>query len=140
MIHIGKAAQFTLDLAELKNSCPACGYFTLMGRANYDICPICFWEDEGYDEKELHKESEANTHTLAEHRTLVNEYITKLLNGTYAEGDIKKDVKKQLKSVDSVMHKFSEKRRRELITEQGKLIALFTYNKIFGLEGLLQEK
>ncbi len=27
--------------------CPCCDYFTLSERANYDICPICFWEDDG---------------------------------------------------------------------------------------------
>jgi len=26
--------------------CPCCGYFTLHGRGEYDICPVCFWEDD----------------------------------------------------------------------------------------------
>ena len=29
-------------------SCPCCGYLTLDHEANgsYDICPVCFWEDD----------------------------------------------------------------------------------------------
>ena len=29
---------------------PCCGHYTLDGRAGYDICPVCFWEDDGQDE------------------------------------------------------------------------------------------
>jgi hypothetical protein len=27
--------------------CPCCGYKTLPQRAYYDLCPVCYWEDEG---------------------------------------------------------------------------------------------
>ena len=30
--------------------CPCCGYKTLHGRGNYEICKVCFWEDDGQDE------------------------------------------------------------------------------------------
>ncbi len=26
--------------------CPCCGYLTLDGRGGYEICPVCFWEDD----------------------------------------------------------------------------------------------
>lgn len=26
--------------------CPCCGYLTLGGRGGYEICPVCFWEDD----------------------------------------------------------------------------------------------
>ena len=29
--------------------CPCCGYRTLQERGGYDICPVCFWEDDGQD-------------------------------------------------------------------------------------------
>jgi hypothetical protein len=29
--------------------CPCCDYFTLDERYDWDICPVCFWEDEPYD-------------------------------------------------------------------------------------------
>lgn len=28
--------------------CLCCGYMTLDSRAEYDICPVCFWEDDAY--------------------------------------------------------------------------------------------
>ena len=31
------------------HQCPACDYFTLPTRGQYEICPICFWEDDGID-------------------------------------------------------------------------------------------
>ena len=37
-----------------KYKCPCCGYFTFEDKpnGNYDICPVCFWEDDpiAYDE------------------------------------------------------------------------------------------
>lgn len=29
--------------------CPCCGFQTLDERGDCDICPICFWEDDGQD-------------------------------------------------------------------------------------------
>lgn len=29
--------------------CPCCGSRTLEERGGYDICPVCFWEDDGQD-------------------------------------------------------------------------------------------
>lgn len=31
-------------------ACPCCGYRTLNERAAYEICPICWWEDDGQDD------------------------------------------------------------------------------------------
>jgi hypothetical protein len=30
--------------------CPCCGCKTLTARGDYDICPVCFWEDDGQDD------------------------------------------------------------------------------------------
>lgn len=30
--------------------CPCCGFKTLPERGGYDICPVCFWEDDGQDD------------------------------------------------------------------------------------------
>ena len=30
--------------------CPCCNYLTLPERGGFDICPVCFWEDDGQDE------------------------------------------------------------------------------------------
>lgn len=31
-------------------ACPCCGYATLVEVAEYEICEICFWEDDGEDD------------------------------------------------------------------------------------------
>lgn len=30
--------------------CPCCGYKTLSERGGYEICAVCFWEDNGVDD------------------------------------------------------------------------------------------
>ena len=30
--------------------CPCCGFRTLAERGGFDLCPVCFWEDDGQDE------------------------------------------------------------------------------------------
>ena len=43
--------------------CPCCGYRTLPGRGDYDLCPVCWWEDEGLQPWE---HSGPNSETLVE--------------------------------------------------------------------------
>ena len=31
-------------------TCPCCGYRTLSARGEDDICPVCFWHDDGQDD------------------------------------------------------------------------------------------
>lgn len=31
-------------------ACPCCGFFTLPARGQYELCPVCFWEDDGQDD------------------------------------------------------------------------------------------
>ena len=33
---------------KLKYKCPCCGYYTLDNLGEYDICPICYWEDDAF--------------------------------------------------------------------------------------------
>ncbi|MBO0475429.1 hypothetical protein DOK76_00015 [Vagococcus sp. DIV0080] len=28
------------------NQCPCCKYYTIEGEGEYDICKVCFWEDD----------------------------------------------------------------------------------------------
>jgi Cysteine-rich CPCC len=30
--------------------CPCCGFVTLPERGAYELCPVCFWEDDGQDD------------------------------------------------------------------------------------------
>ena len=34
----------------MKHKCPCCGYYTLKNEPNgdYEICPVCFWEDDPF--------------------------------------------------------------------------------------------
>lgn len=34
------------------HACPRCGHLTLGERAGFEICPVCFWEDDGQDDAE----------------------------------------------------------------------------------------
>ena len=36
--------------ANLPLRCPCCGCLTLGERGGYEICPVCFWEDDGQDD------------------------------------------------------------------------------------------
>jgi hypothetical protein len=31
-------------------ACPCCGYLTLEERGGFEICEVCFWEDDGQDD------------------------------------------------------------------------------------------
>ena len=31
----------------MNSACPCCGYLTLSQNAAYEICGVCFWEDDG---------------------------------------------------------------------------------------------
>jgi hypothetical protein len=31
-------------------ACPCCHFLTLPERGGYEICPVCFWEDDGQDD------------------------------------------------------------------------------------------
>lgn len=41
-----------------KYKCPCCGYFTFENKPNstYDICPVCFWEDDPVAYQEPNKD------------------------------------------------------------------------------------
>ena len=49
-------------------SCPCCGRKTLEARGHYDICPVCWWEDDGTDNENADNHSGPNHLTLAEGR------------------------------------------------------------------------
>lgn len=34
---------------EPRVQCPCCDYIALADRGSYQICPVCFWEDDGLD-------------------------------------------------------------------------------------------
>lgn len=50
------------------HQCPCGDYFTLDERGGYDICPVCFWEDDGLDVDKPDAHSGPNHITLREAR------------------------------------------------------------------------
>lgn len=48
--------------------CYCCGYFTIEERGNYEICPVCFWEDDGGNKDKTNMYSSVNHMTLDEGR------------------------------------------------------------------------
>ena len=50
------------------HQCPCCDYFSLHTRGEYDICKVCFWEDDGIDVDEPDEYSGPNHMTLREGR------------------------------------------------------------------------
>ncbi|RVG52478.1 CPCC family cysteine-rich protein [Sinorhizobium meliloti] len=35
-----------------QDHCPCCKHRTLSARAEHEVCPVCFWEDDGQEEDE----------------------------------------------------------------------------------------
>jgi hypothetical protein len=48
--------------------CPCCGYLTLPRRGEYDVCPVCLWEDDGKSEDRLDSFSTVNGSSLKNYR------------------------------------------------------------------------
>jgi hypothetical protein len=63
--------------------CPCCGYKTLPDRGAYDLCPVCWWEDEGVEPWEV---SGPNGRTLVEAQ---QEYLTQRLPHRLREGKVR---------------------------------------------------
>lgn len=53
---------------DILDMCPCCCYLTLPNRGNYDICPLCYWEDDGKSYNEIDSDSSVNHATLREYR------------------------------------------------------------------------
>tara|TARA_R100000750_G_C2337847_1_gene92854 strand:- start:1042 stop:1461 length:420 start_codon:yes stop_codon:yes gene_type:complete len=58
-----------------QEQCPCCDYITLTERGLYEICPVCFWEDDGQDINKLDQPSYPNSGiTLREGRNNFKEF------------------------------------------------------------------
>lgn len=47
--YLGYRSVFAPRREGMRYRCPCCHYKTLEERGGYDICPVCFWEDDGQD-------------------------------------------------------------------------------------------
>lgn len=64
---VRRVPEFSTILAAIQQ-CPACDYFSLPKRGQYEICPVCFWEDDGLDVDQLDVVSGPNHLTLRQAR------------------------------------------------------------------------
>ena len=56
-------------------ACPCCGFLTLSQRGEYDICPVCTWEDDGKGAHDPSLYSAPNRGSLQDVRVRVSERI-----------------------------------------------------------------
>ena len=54
--------------------CPCCGYYTLESVGEYEICPVCFWEDDPLQREKPDYEGGANELSLNECRENYKKY------------------------------------------------------------------
>ncbi|WP_201381355.1 CPCC family cysteine-rich protein [Ktedonobacter sp. SOSP1-85] len=47
---LGRILVCSHEVEGLRYRCPCCCYKTLASRGSYDICSVCFWEDDGQDD------------------------------------------------------------------------------------------
>lgn len=117
----------------LKNTCPVCGYLTLEERDAYDICAICFWEDDGSDDSELFSESGPNQMTLHEGREIFQEAKRKLMSANTGGDELIDTLRSMFLNLDqSIAHE--NRSDKEILVLQNEIIELLTKNKVFGLE------
>jgi hypothetical protein len=45
--------------------CPCCGFITLAERAAFEICDVCYWEDDGQDEHDADEVRGGPNHDLS---------------------------------------------------------------------------
>lgn len=51
-------------LRDQPHQCPCCDFFSLSRRAAHEICPVCYWEDDGQDLDRIDEVSAPNHITL----------------------------------------------------------------------------
>lgn len=61
-----------------KYRCPCCGYFTLDdGPGHFDICPVCYWEDDAIQSDNPAREGGANRESLNQARENYKKFGTR---------------------------------------------------------------
>ena len=122
----------------LKNSCPVCGYLTLDERDSFDICAICFWEDDGIDDFEVNEDSGPNHMTLKEGREIFQEAKRKLLTENVGGDNLIDTLKNKFKNLDNSIEQ-NNLDKSEIVRLQNEIVDLLTKNKVYGLEKLFNK-
>ena len=137
-IKIGKQRTDVKSEDILKNSCPVCGYLTLDERDSFDICAICFWEDDGIDDFEVNNDSGPNHMTLKEGREIFQEGKRKLLTATEGDYNLIDTLKNKFLNLDNSIE-LENLDKSEIVRLQNEIVDLLTKNKVYGLEKLFDK-
>lgn len=138
-IKIGRQRTDVNSIDILKNSCPICGYLTLDERDAFDICGICFWEDDGIDDFEENEDSGPNHMTLKEGRIIFQVAKRKLISAKVGEDNLIDTLKEKFLKLDNLIeHNNFDK--AEIVRQQTEILDLLTKNNVYGLEKLFDKQ
>lgn len=137
-LKIGRQRTDVMSKDILKNSCPVCGYLTLNQRNSFDICAICFWEDDGIDDFEVNEDSGPNHMSLKEGREIFQEAKRKLLTENVGSDNLIDTLKNKFKNLDSSIEQ-NNLDNSEIVKLQNEIVVLLTENKVYGLEKLFDK-
>lgn len=138
MIKIGRQRVDVVSSDILKNTCPVCGYFTLEERDAFDICGICFWEDDGVDDSEETEESGPNHMTLKEGRMIFQEAKRKLMSADYVDDNYFTSLKENFLKLDNIINQDNFD-KFEILRLQNKILELLNERKVYGIEKLFDK-
>ncbi|REE61728.1 cysteine-rich CPCC protein [Streptomyces sp. 3212.3] len=73
--------------------CPCCGFITLSERGAFEICDVCYWEDDGQDEQDADEVHGGPNHDLSLRQArrnfaaigACNEYCTQFVRAPRSE-------------------------------------------------------
>lgn len=118
---------------QLKNSCPSCGYLTLGSRWSWEICTICFWEDDGQDDAEAEEVwgGPNGIDSLAQYRMQTAKFLAELKKhsaGTNSAGAI---AGQEVNKLDLMIEAY-QPQEEELLMEQMQAVEK-AFAKVRGL-------
>lgn len=119
----------------LKNTCPNCGYLTLQERTAFEICSICFWEDDGLDDFEENEESGPNHMSLKEGRMIFYDAKMKLISTKHNANSFISLLRSHFFELDTLISQESTN-KNEIIKIHNNIQNLLDTNKIYGLENI----
>ncbi len=115
-------ANIRVDLPDsLPNTCPSCGYPTLTERCSWEICSVCFWEDDGQDDQE---EKDVwggpnGQYSLWDHRIETERLFAELMT------DESDELGKRLKKLIEIEEKVSASTLTDFLQQLGAVMELF---------------
>ncbi len=99
----------------VKVACPCCGYQTLDSNADYDICRVCWWEDDGQDSHNAHLVLGGPNDNLSLLRARVNFILFGIYDPKRKDLLEKRDDRNSYKQ----LRKFIFDKKSETVSEEG---------------------